>query len=175
MRADDMRGSRQPASTEPPTRMTDAAQDATTAEAFVPLRWERFGPERQVLVTFVLPGAIPDPVWDAMVEDELKSPDLRFVLTVTVGRAVVNSLQRKKAAEVLVKNNVQTIVVTDDSLTRGIATAVSWLGVRLKAYRWTDLDRAVMMLQMPESDGKSITEAAQSFLLQSQNAAKAKA
>ena len=84
MRADDMRGSRQPASTEPPTRMTDAAQDATTAEAFVPLRWERFGPERQVLVTFVLPGAIPDPVWDAMVEDELKSPDLRFVLTVTV-------------------------------------------------------------------------------------------
>jgi hypothetical protein len=119
----------------------------------------------QVLVSFTKAGKIPNEVWDAYIA-ALSSPSVKSSLALTVGSVDVNSVQRKQVSEVVTnpKSQLLCVVVTDNPLTRGIATAVSWFGANLKAFSWRDLERALESLGVNAKEAEIIQKDAQSFL-----------
>ncbi|MCA9709474.1 MAG: hypothetical protein KDK70_26775 [Myxococcales bacterium] len=123
--------------------------------------WKVFG--GRWLVSYTKPGPINDKTWDAFVEAIENAPELRMALGVSYGSVGVNSVQRKKTADALKKKSVAVIVITDDRLTRGIVTAISWLGAKLKAFSWLEMDKAVAALEAPEQVSAEILASVRKF------------
>lgn len=123
--------------------------------------WRIF--EDKWLVSYTRPGPISDKVWDAFVQAIDNAPHLRVTVGVSYGSVEVNSVQRKKTADALKRKNVQTVVITDDRLTRGIVTAISWLGANLKAFSWADIDKAVAAIEAPPKVSRDILDSIREF------------
>lgn len=76
----------------------------------------------------------------------------------TAGKADLSSLQRRQIAEVFGRKKMSVVVVTDDSIARYITTALTWLGVDIKAFRWEDMRQAVQHLGEPDAHGEHLIE-----------------
>lgn len=87
-------------------------------------------------------GAMPQDPWEGFMQD-LVNHDVRRIFSLVVGPATITAGQRKHGAETFKARNIEAVVVTDHRLTRGIITALSWLGVNIKGYSWADLDSAL--------------------------------
>lgn len=101
--------------------------------------WQRVG---SVLITFTVTGWIDDSVFDAYLK-ALADPEVRLVLSVAEGSNSLTATQRRSAADLLKTRKMPAIVVTDDRVTRGILTAISWLGANVSGYSWTSLKDAI--------------------------------
>lgn len=123
--------------------------------------WEVF-PQAKLLVSYSNPGPIPDDVWNGFVA-AIQTNDIASTLNLTNGALTINSVQRKKSADAVVKKKCYIVVVTDDRLTRGIATAVSWLGANLKAFAWDHIDEAITSLKLDKETDRRVREQAMAF------------
>lgn len=108
-----------------------------------------------VLVSFATDGRVPDENMDAMLEDLRSKPITKFLGTDT-GGVEVTSVQRASGAEIVREKGIFVVIVTDDRLMRGVATALSWLGANIKSYSWAKLDDAIEQLDLTEEAAKEI-------------------
>jgi hypothetical protein len=100
-----------------------------------------------VMVSLNVPGPSPDEPWQAFTKDFVTRRVTRYLGT-AVGVVEVTSLQRKLISGVLIERRIPVAAVSDEKIVRGLVTAVSWLGVNIKAFSWTDLTDAVKHLQV---------------------------
>ena len=123
--------------------------DLESSQAY---QWLQYG---DVMVVLAVPGAsIEDEVWDRFVSDLRESETgLIFAMT-TRNCATANSTQRKIASDVMKEKSIMTIVVTDDRVTRGVLTALSWVGAMIKGYPWDQLSDALTHIKDPETRAK---------------------
>jgi hypothetical protein len=101
--------------------------------------WEAVG---NVMVTRT-GGEIPDALWQPFIADLISKKSLK-IFSLVVGPANINAAQRKSGAETFRSRGIQATVVVDHAATRGVLTALSWLGVSIKGFAWADLDKAVL-------------------------------
>lgn len=84
--------------------------------------------------------------------------DFAYCIGTGLGAIEVNSVQRRDASRELKGKRV--VVVVDHAVARGIVTALSWLGLSIKAYDWNKLDEAVKFLELPgEMNQKQVMQA----------------
>jgi hypothetical protein len=114
-----------------------------------------------VFITFTM-GTFDASLWDPFVED-LKRKQFSKMLCTSLGKVEVTSLQRKAAAEAVKVKGTELAVVTDEAIVRGLVTAASWVGVKVKAFSWADLDKALRHLQVPDSSAGRVIRAVESF------------
>jgi len=95
-----------------------------------------------LLIAFGTSGPISDRDWDGFFK-QLQNPQVKRHLGATIGAIETNSVQRKAASNVLKVRKIPVVVVTSASIVRGIVTAVSWLGVDIKAFDWPDLQKGM--------------------------------
>jgi hypothetical protein len=95
------------------------------------------------LISLSRPGVVTDREWDDFLDAIRRSPDLKYVIGVSLGTVTLNSVLRKKAADLLKERGIFAVVITDDKMVRGVATAVSWVGAKVKAFSWEDIDAAL--------------------------------
>lgn len=108
------------------------------------LAWAFIG---DLLITFSVPGEMTDTRMSELIQD-VKAHAPKYVLGTGIGKASVNSLQRKMAADVF-KGMTAIATVFDDRLTRGIMTALGWLGLGIKSYDWASVREAIEQLRVP--------------------------
>jgi hypothetical protein len=87
-------------------------------------------------------GEMPVDAWDGFIHD-LVSQDVKRIFSLVVGPATMSANQRKHGADTFRARNIEAVVVTDHRMTRGILTALSWLGANIKGYSWADLGKAL--------------------------------
>ncbi|NVB37950.1 hypothetical protein G6O69_08890 [Pseudenhygromyxa sp. WMMC2535] len=87
-------------------------------------------------------GPIDDKTWAAFMED-FTAGDFSYYIGGTLGILEVSPVQRRQAAVALREHSMGLVVITDDVLVRGVVTAVSWLGAKVRSFAWKDFDRAM--------------------------------
>ena len=97
------------------------------------------------LISCATQGLFEAATWDALVKD-LNTKPIRKYLVATLGTAELTSVQRKQVSEVLVRKKIGVAVVTDQPIVRHLVTAVSWLGVDVRAFPWTEVRQAAQHL-----------------------------
>lgn len=80
--------------------------------------------------------------------------------------AEIDSIQRKEAAEVV--SDIKLVAIVDSALTRGLITALSWLGVKVKSYPPAKLDDALKYLGAPGMKNDEIKGALEELRQRSQ-------
>jgi hypothetical protein len=60
----------------------------------------------------------------------------------------ISSTQRKGASDAVKSRNLLVIVLTDSRITRGVVTALNWLGANIGAYLWASLNAALKSLEV---------------------------
>ena len=89
-------------------------------------------------------GVLADPDFQRMY-GACKQASVRKILGLS-GPTEMTSVQRKAAAEIAKDRGIFTVTITNERLTRGIVTAVSWLGMNIKAYSWDELRTGIRQL-----------------------------
>jgi hypothetical protein len=103
-------------------------------------------------------GPIPDDVWERFVKEIIAKPIKKYLAT-NVGYVDVNSVQRKLISDAFKTKNITVAVVTDEKIVRGIVTAVSWLGVNIRSFSWTELEKAIDYLAVVQPQKQRTLEA----------------
>jgi hypothetical protein len=91
-------------------------------------------------------GAISDDVWAPFVAD-LSAHSTKRVLGLAVGSITLSARQRRTAAQAMHDKRVAAVV--GNSVARGVATALGWMGLKLRAFDWDNLDGALEYLEPP--------------------------
>jgi len=124
-----------------------------------PHRWKTID---DVIVSFTIPGRITDQVWDAYLRAiTVQRP--RYCLVLCLGRVEVDAAQRRRSTQAVMRTRTAVVVLTDNRLTRGLATAVAWFGARLDTYGWSELERAVGRLEIGEDTQRQLLQEAHRF------------
>jgi hypothetical protein len=76
---------------------------------------------------------------------------LRSTLVIAPPRASINSAQRADVAKFMKETGTGVAVLTDSALIRGVAMAVGFLGVKVRAFAPNALTTALAFLMVPES------------------------
>lgn len=92
-----------------------------------------------VVISLTQEGIISDEHWDAFVDDVLRDRTT-CMLGLGLGAISVNSKQRRKLGPAM--NDKRVAAVLGSSVSRGIATALSWMGLKIRAFPWHDLQGA---------------------------------
>lgn len=87
-------------------------------------------------------GAMPQDAWSGFIRDLIRH-DVKRIFSLVVGPATLSANQRTHGAETFMARNIEAVVVTDHRLTRGIITALAWLGTDIRGYSWVELDDAL--------------------------------
>lgn len=114
--------------------------------------WAVYG---RTMVTRTKSGEIPKDLWTPFMT-ALQTTEVNKLLALVVGAASINATQRAEVAKAFKEKDLQVAVVTNDRVVRGVITALSWLGARVKPFAWSDADRAVDSLELPEGHGTSL-------------------
>lgn len=109
--------------------------------------WEIVG---NVMVTRTS-GEIPNALWQPFIA-ELVSAEAAKIFSLVVGPANINAAQRRNGAETFKSRGIQATVIVDNTMTRGVLTALSWLGVGIKGFAWSELDNAFRHLAPAKHD-----------------------
>ena len=78
---------------------------------------------------------------------ELEGSGVTHLLGGAWGAASLTSVQRGQLSKAL--SGVPAAVVVNHAVARGILTAVSWLGLKVKPFTWIDVEGAVKFLKLP--------------------------
>ncbi len=77
-----------------------------------------------------------------------RSEAVKTAILWAIGSPAISAAQRKRTAEAMGKH--RNYVVTTSAMTRGIITAISWLGQPMKACAPSDVRAAIRDLGVPE-------------------------
>lgn len=108
--------------------------------------------EDEVMVVVSGEGVMPADKWAEHMRDLANDP-ITKVLGLNLGTVQLTSVQRKQASDIAKERGLSSIIVSDSAMTRGIITAVSWLGANIRAFPWADFDGAIKALRL-SSDGE---------------------
>ncbi|MCA9698781.1 MAG: hypothetical protein KC431_14750, partial [Myxococcales bacterium] len=75
--------------------------------------------------------------------EDVAQDSVRLVLALVWGSITITATQRRSAADVLKRKGSRAVVLTDSRISRGVLTAVSWLGGNIQGYPWSQLEQAV--------------------------------
>ena len=95
-----------------------------------------------VVIARTSPGKLTSPLWDEFMS-EVGLSEAPHVFVMVIGDASISSSQRKEAADVMKAKAMTALVVADSRLSRGIATAMSWMGAAVKPYYWREFQDAL--------------------------------
>jgi len=115
-----------------------------------------------VLVSFTIPGPIPDKTWDRFL-DAIVTQRPSYCLVLCAGVANVDAAQRRRSTQAVMRTRSSVVVLTDNRLTRGLAMAVAWFGAKLDAFAWNRLSDALERMQISEDTRKRLYETALEF------------
>ena len=115
-----------------------------------------------IAVTMAIEGEIGDKIWTEFIE-ELQRHNIRYILALGFGKSEISATQRSAIANAMKNQNIQCSVVTDNSLTRGLVTAVSWLGANVRGHKWKSLDAAIAWLGVDEGSQLEVRQIALEF------------
>lgn len=99
----------------------------------------------KVVICRASPGSISDHLWGSFM-DEVRQSSAKTFFAMVVGDVSISSSQRRLVAQVMERNRMSAIAVTDSRIVRGMMTAISWLGPKLFSYSWRDFDQALRHL-----------------------------
>lgn len=122
-----------------------------------PHEWHLVG---DVMVTFTVAGDISDRLWDRFLAD-LNNNEVRVIFS-CAENGNISSMQRKLTSEALQAKNIYAVVVTNSRITRGMLTAISWLGANMNGYSWENLEGAIKDAKNPSVENE-IRTLAKSF------------
>jgi hypothetical protein len=111
---------------------------------------QRWAVVHDLFISVTSPGKVSDEDWQKFMQAFRASSATKYLAGIFGGTAEVSSVQRKQAAELLRSRGIRTAVVTDDTLVRGLVTAVGWLGANVNAFAWTDTKGALKYLGVTE-------------------------
>lgn len=111
-----------------------------------------------VIISCSSAGEIPMETWRSY---QASIASCSKCLGLSIGNTSINSIQRKEVNEMMKRRALRVVSVSDDSLVRGIVTAISWFGVDIKAYSWANLKDAVNHLGIPPHDAEPVIFAAE--------------
>jgi len=99
--------------------------------------------EGELMVSFWVPGSIPQAVWQDFC-DTLASGATHKLLLASIGAVEFDALQRRQINEALrARPPVAVAVVTDEAVVRGQLTATTWLGhIDVTSFPWHKLTDA---------------------------------
>ncbi|HLT38655.1 MAG TPA: hypothetical protein VK034_20345, partial [Enhygromyxa sp.] len=123
--------------------------------ASVPHAWVVVG---DMVISATQEGFVPEHVWIPFVAD-LSAPTTKRVLGLAIGSITIHSKQRRSAAQAMHDKRVAAVV--GSSVARGIATALGWMGLKLRAFDWDNLEGALSYLEPPNlttAEGLEIIE-----------------
>ena len=122
--------------------------------------WHRIG---DIIVSFTRSGTLADDTWFEYV-DSLESEGVRVALGFASNESAgLSAMQRKRVSEALKAKGIITISVTNSRLIRGMATAVSWLGIKVKAFPWSDCAEAIVAAEASPEEASQIQVLADQF------------
>ncbi len=98
-----------------------------------------------LLVTFASAGTIEPERFDEWIA-AIRAHKVEFVLGAATGANTITGAQRRQVTEVF-GGLTRISVVVDNRVTRGIFTALGWLGLNLKCHPWTEIDQAAAYLK----------------------------
>lgn len=105
------------------------------------------------LISVTGPGTPPDDLFQIFLAD-LRKDAVKSYLGATLGKTDSTSVQRKQLSEIMKSRGIRTATVTDNALIRGAATALSWMGVKIKAFPWSETKAALAYLGVEGSQAK---------------------
>lgn len=85
-----------------------------------------------------------DEHWDRFVSDILRKTTQRM-LGIGIGAISVNSRQRRKLVQAM--HDKRVAAVLGSSVARGIATALGWMGLKIRGFGWDDIAGAFEYLE----------------------------
>ena len=109
-------------------------------------KWSVVG---DLLISVTSAGVVSDQDWQQFMKALRTEPVTKY-LAGTLGKAEATSTQRKEGAEVMMRRGLRVAVITDDAITRGIITAVGWLGANVSSFNWSNIDAALSYLNVTE-------------------------
>ena len=86
----------------------------------------------ELLISFGMPGQISQERFKEFL-DTISNRKPLYLLAVSTGASTINSVQRKTGAEVVKVSGIKIAVVLDNAITRGLITALGWLGLPMKS------------------------------------------
>lgn len=115
--------------------------------------------EGRVRIIVCFSRGVIDPTRFAAYLDECRdnSHTMMSAVGCSMGMATVSSEQRKLIPTAL--KGKRLAIVADNIMTRGLATALNWLGMRIKSFSWEQLDDAVHYLRVEGLDDAVLREA----------------
>ncbi|MEM7155168.1 MAG: hypothetical protein AAF799_20135 [Myxococcota bacterium] len=88
----------------------------------------------------------------------IESREFSCVLGIAIGAIGVTSVQRKRIAQLLKGKKI--IVITDSAISRGIMTALGWLGLDIKSFNVTEFELAAEQFDLPNLPASEILKVA---------------
>jgi hypothetical protein len=110
---------------------------------FWPHTWVVAG---DLIISLTQEGPIPDEIWNRFVED-VDHDSTRRMLGIGIGAIYVNSKQRRVLVQAM--HDKRVAAVLGSSVARGIATALGWMGLKIKAFGWSHMPNAFEYLDTP--------------------------
>jgi len=107
-----------------------------------------------LLMSFGQPGSVPSKRWAEFIS-ALDSGKLTHILSMSSGDFQIDSVQRKSAAEIVKVRKFRSAVVVDSVVTRGVLTALGWIGVQIKSFAPSQTREALEYLAVP---GRSVED-----------------
>lgn len=105
-------------------------------------QWKHVG---GVVAAFTSEGVMPDDAWEAMIRDLATLP-IRGYIGCSEGAVHVSSMQRKMGVDTMSARDLPTAIVSESRVVIGLVTAASWLGAKIKAFGWKDIQMAAKYL-----------------------------
>jgi len=102
----------------------------------------------ELLVAFARSGTVSKDRFQEYM-DAVRKRNIVYMLSITEGSAIIDSVQRKAAADLAKEQSIRIAVIIDSAITRGLVTALSWLGVNMKSFSPDQLPDAVKYLSVP--------------------------
>lgn len=124
--------------------MANLEYNAPPEGHFWPHTWVVAG---DLVISLTQEGVIPDEHWDRFVVDISRHSTHRM-LGIGIGAISVNTRQRRKLVQAMSDKRVAAVL--GSSVARGIATALGWMGLKIRAFGWNSLPEAFEYLESPE-------------------------
>ena len=107
-------------------------------------------------------GEMPVEEWERFVAHMNQGESTRY-LQYAVGSTSLTSVQRKIGIDAVNNNSIAVVMVTDSPIVRGIVTAASWFGVKVKSYSPNQLGEAITALDIPADQHEDVLRAAENL------------
>ncbi|PRP95162.1 hypothetical protein [Enhygromyxa salina] len=106
------------------------------AGGYWPHTWVVVG---DVIISLTQEGQVQDDLWDLFIQDIEKRSTERM-LGIGIGAININSRQRRKLVQAM--HDKRVAAVLGSSVARGIATALGWMGLKIRGFGWDDMPGA---------------------------------